>query len=196
MDDLSNCFEVGDNVTSWADACEDEYDFSVDLSDVPKQVETVQKPKKQKPKNVEKVPEPVVKPQNVFSVLNDTESEDSEEEQIDTHSEMDSMAPQVEETLTQVPEPVQTEESPGDWHTVVKTKRGKKSSIREGDKIIKCKNRWCGKEFMFTIEEQEYFAEQGWPDRQKCKPCKKEQKNKEKFGGMPRVNRKKILQLD
>jgi len=38
------------------------------------------------------------------------------------------------------------------------------------DKIIKCKD--CGKEFVFTAEEQAFYAEKGFVDPVRCKECR------------------------
>lgn len=44
------------------------------------------------------------------------------------------------------------------------------------DKKIKCKI--CGKEFDFTVGEQEFFANHNLTEPKKCKDCKKEEKEK------------------
>lgn len=44
------------------------------------------------------------------------------------------------------------------------------------DKTIVCKD--CGEEFVFTANEQEFFAEKGFTNEpQRCKPCRDTRKN-------------------
>ena len=39
------------------------------------------------------------------------------------------------------------------------------------EKVIKCKD--CGTDFVFTVEEQEFFASKGFENEpQRCKPCR------------------------
>ncbi len=47
------------------------------------------------------------------------------------------------------------------------------------DKILKCKD--CGKEFVFTAGEQEFYAERGFENEpQRCKECRAARKNSTK----------------
>ncbi|MBO7393708.1 MAG: zinc-ribbon domain-containing protein [Abditibacteriota bacterium] len=51
------------------------------------------------------------------------------------------------------------------------------------DKIIKCKD--CGQDFVFTVGEQEFFADKGFGEPVRCKSCReirKAQKSGGKFG--------------
>ncbi len=43
------------------------------------------------------------------------------------------------------------------------------------DKFIDCKD--CGKEFIFTAGEQEFFAKQGFIEPLRCKECRARRKN-------------------
>ncbi len=46
------------------------------------------------------------------------------------------------------------------------------------DKMIVCTD--CGKEFTFSVAEQEFFTEKGFSDPKRCKECiraKKQQRN-------------------
>lgn len=44
------------------------------------------------------------------------------------------------------------------------------------DKVLVCKE--CGKEFVFTAGEQEFYAERGFQNEpQRCKPCRDARKN-------------------
>ena len=44
------------------------------------------------------------------------------------------------------------------------------------DKTLVCKE--CGKEFIFSAGEQEFFAEKGFVNEpQRCKPCRDARKN-------------------
>ncbi len=44
------------------------------------------------------------------------------------------------------------------------------------DKVLKCKD--CGDEFVFTVGEQEFFAERGFQNQpQRCKNCRDAKKN-------------------
>ena len=44
------------------------------------------------------------------------------------------------------------------------------------DKTLVCKE--CGKEFVFTAGEQEFYAERGFQNEpQRCKPCRDARKN-------------------
>ena len=38
------------------------------------------------------------------------------------------------------------------------------------DKVLVCKD--CGKEFLFTEGEQEFYAEKGFNEPQRCKECR------------------------
>lgn len=77
------------------------------------------------------------------------------------------------------------------WSVVEGKKRKKKTNI--GDKIINCVV--CKKDFVFSKEEQDYFRENGWNDRKKCKECKQFQKFKNKYGNAPNANRRKIMDI-
>ena len=47
------------------------------------------------------------------------------------------------------------------------------------DKTLKCKN--CGKEFIFTAGEQEFYAEKGFQNEpQRCKECRDARKSTNK----------------
>lgn len=44
------------------------------------------------------------------------------------------------------------------------------------DKTVVCKD--CGEEFVFTVGEQEFYAEKGFENEpQRCKPCRDSRKN-------------------
>ncbi len=48
------------------------------------------------------------------------------------------------------------------------------------DKKIVCKD--CGKEFIFTIREQEFYNEKGFTEPKRCKECRdKNKQNKKNF---------------
>ena len=48
------------------------------------------------------------------------------------------------------------------------------------DKTLVCKE--CGKEFVFTAGEQEFYAEKGFQNEpQRCKACRDKRKNAEMF---------------
>jgi len=40
------------------------------------------------------------------------------------------------------------------------------------DKTLICTNQDCGAEFVFTAGEQEFYAEKGFTEPKKCKPCR------------------------
>ena len=42
------------------------------------------------------------------------------------------------------------------------------------DKTLVCKG--CGKEFLFSAGEQEFYAERGYQDPQRCKECRQARK--------------------
>ena len=44
------------------------------------------------------------------------------------------------------------------------------------DKTIKCQD--CGKEFVFTEREQEFYIEKGFETPKRCKACRDKRKNK------------------
>ena len=44
------------------------------------------------------------------------------------------------------------------------------------DKTIKCQD--CGKEFVFTEREQEFYTEKGFEPPKRCKSCRDARKNK------------------
>ena len=49
------------------------------------------------------------------------------------------------------------------------------------DKTISCQD--CGKEFIFTEEEQNYYAEKGFQDPKRCKPCRMARKRQSSWNG-------------
>ena len=49
------------------------------------------------------------------------------------------------------------------------------------DKTISCQD--CGREFIFTEEEQNYYAEKGFQDPKRCKPCRMARKRSSGRGG-------------
>ena len=49
------------------------------------------------------------------------------------------------------------------------------------DKTISCQD--CGNEFIFTEEEQNYYAEKGFQDPKRCKPCRMARKRQNPRGG-------------
>ncbi|MEG0179680.1 MAG: zinc-ribbon domain containing protein [Oscillospiraceae bacterium] len=50
------------------------------------------------------------------------------------------------------------------------------------DKTIVCKD--CGQEFVFTVSEQEFFAEKGFTNEpQRCKPCRDLKKQNSRGNG-------------
>ena len=50
------------------------------------------------------------------------------------------------------------------------------------DKTIICKD--CGDEFVFTVSEQEFFAEKGFTNEPtRCKPCRTARKSEGRSGG-------------
>lgn len=49
------------------------------------------------------------------------------------------------------------------------------------DKTISCQD--CGKEFIFSEEEQNYYAEKGFQDPKRCKPCRMARKRRTPRGG-------------
>ena len=44
------------------------------------------------------------------------------------------------------------------------------------DKIIKCQD--CGKEFVFTVNEQKFYEEKGFTPPKRCKVCRDARKNR------------------
>lgn len=50
----------------------------------------------------------------------------------------------------------------------------------ESDKTITCQ---CGNDFTFTVGEQRYYAERGYQEPKRCKPCR-EKRKAEKEGGV------------
>jgi hypothetical protein len=38
------------------------------------------------------------------------------------------------------------------------------------DKTLKCLD--CGTEFVFTVREQEFYAQNGFTEPKRCKPCR------------------------
>jgi hypothetical protein len=58
--------------------------------------------------------------------------------------------------------------------------------MEKQDKTIVCKD--CGKEFVFTVRDQEFYAEKGYANEpQRCKDCRDKKKlergNRPSFGG-------------
>ncbi len=52
------------------------------------------------------------------------------------------------------------------------------------DKTIVCKE--CGKEFIFSAREQEFYAEKGFENEpQRCKPCRDARKHNREGGERP-----------
>lgn len=49
------------------------------------------------------------------------------------------------------------------------------------DKTLTCQD--CGKEFIFTEEEQNYYAEREFQDPKRCKPCRMARKRRNPKGG-------------
>ena len=50
------------------------------------------------------------------------------------------------------------------------------------DKTLKCQD--CGKDFIFTAREQEFYAQKGFSEPKRCKECrdaKKAQMSKQRF---------------
>lgn len=44
------------------------------------------------------------------------------------------------------------------------------TNLNLSDKILKCKD--CGKTFVFTADDQKYFAEKGYLPPKRCKSCR------------------------
>jgi len=44
------------------------------------------------------------------------------------------------------------------------------------DKTLKCQEKGCGQEFIFTEGEQEFYASRGFSDPKRCKPCREKKK--------------------
>ncbi|MCK9575144.1 MAG: zinc-ribbon domain-containing protein [Clostridia bacterium] len=44
------------------------------------------------------------------------------------------------------------------------------------DKTLICKD--CGKEFIFTVREQEFYAEKGFTEPKRCYDCRKAAKSR------------------
>lgn len=49
------------------------------------------------------------------------------------------------------------------------------------DRMIECQD--CGQEFVFTERDQEFFAEKGFVDPKRCKPCRDKKKARRDGGG-------------
>lgn len=60
------------------------------------------------------------------------------------------------------------------------------------DKIIICRN--CGKEFKFTVGEQNFYKEKGFAEPVRCKECKN--KRKESFNQNQEQSEPDIIQND
>lgn len=55
-------------------------------------------------------------------------------------------------------------------------KQGSKGGKMPQDETLVCKD--CGKEFVFTVREQEFYAEKGFENKpQRCKECRIAKKN-------------------
>lgn len=52
------------------------------------------------------------------------------------------------------------------------------------DKTISCQD--CGKEFIFSEEEQNYYTEKGFQDPKRCKSCRMARKKRSPQGGRGR----------
>ncbi|UCE19543.1 MAG: zinc-ribbon domain-containing protein [Gemmatimonadota bacterium] len=48
------------------------------------------------------------------------------------------------------------------------------------DKTISCQD--CGREFMFTEEEQNYYTQRGFQDPKRCKSCRNARKRQNTSG--------------
>lgn len=48
------------------------------------------------------------------------------------------------------------------------------------DKTIRCQD--CGKDFIFTEEEQNYYTEKGFQEPKRCKPCRMARKRQSTRG--------------
>ena len=46
------------------------------------------------------------------------------------------------------------------------------------DKTIVCKD--CGREFIFTVRDQEFYKEMNFSDPTRCKECRNKRKNSKK----------------
>jgi len=44
------------------------------------------------------------------------------------------------------------------------------------DKMLKCVEKGCGKEFIFTAGEQEFYATRGYEEPKRCKECREKRK--------------------
>ncbi len=45
--------------------------------------------------------------------------------------------------------------------------------MESGDKLITCIEKGCGREFVFTKGEQEFFEKKGFPTPKRCPDCRK-----------------------
>jgi len=52
--------------------------------------------------------------------------------------------------------------------------------LKKMDKNLTCKD--CGKEFVFTSGEQEFYTGKGFPDPVRCGDCRKAKKDAKKNG--------------
>ncbi|MFQ6094169.1 MAG: zinc-ribbon domain containing protein [bacterium] len=50
------------------------------------------------------------------------------------------------------------------------------------NKTLACQD--CGRDFIFTEEEQSYYAERGFQDPKRCKPCREARKRRNPRGGL------------
>ena len=55
------------------------------------------------------------------------------------------------------------------------------------EKTIGCVS--CGDEFLFSVEEQEFYQSKGFSDPKKCKPCREIAKQQRRGGGGFRQDR-------
>ena len=69
-----------------------------------------------------------------------------------------------------------------------------KSFIDPTDKTLRCMH--CGKEFLFTVNEQKYYQDHGFVTPKRCKVCRKRKNvasiedDKNKFSGLGKMNPK------
>ncbi len=47
------------------------------------------------------------------------------------------------------------------------------------DKTLVCQD--CGEEFIFTVGEQQFYAEKGFVEPKRCKSCRQLRKNRRRF---------------
>lgn len=59
-------------------------------------------------------------------------------------------------------------------------------NIEKKDRTIKC---YCGKEWIFTVADQDFFAKQGFTEPVRCKECRVDHRRKQ---NERRMNEKSI----